>query len=187
MPLTVWSMAMRKTIIVAAAAGALLAAPAFAQNAGAPSGNTGVAPASGVPTAEFVNKVAVSDMFEVQSSELALRKNPDRDTKPFARKMVHDHTQTSKQLKALIDKGKVQATLPTSLDSEHQAMLDKLKGLSGKEFDTAYDQMQKQGHTEAVALFQDYAKSGDNRDLKKWAAKTLPHLKMHLSMAEKLK
>jgi putative membrane protein len=172
------AIAMRKTI-VAAAACVLLAAPAIAQNAGAP--------ASGMPAAEFVNKVAVGDMFEVQSSELALQKKPDRDTKPFARQMVHDHTQTSKQLKALIDKGKVQATVPTSLDPEHQAMLDKLKGLSGKEFDTAYDQMQKQGHVEAVALFQAYAKSGDNRDLKKWAAKTLPHLKIHLGMAEKLK
>ena len=39
----------------------------------------------------------------------------------------------------------------------------------------------------ASALFDAYAKGGDNPELKGWAGKTLPHLKEHLSMAEKLK
>jgi len=32
-----------------------------------------------------------------------------------------------------------------------------------------------------------HAQTGDNPDLKQWAAKTPPHLQEHLSMAEKLK
>jgi len=40
---------------------------------------------------------------------------------------------------------------------------------------------------DAVALFEAYAKSGDDPELKSWAAKTLPHLKEHLSIAKKLK
>jgi putative membrane protein len=162
---------MRKAIVLAAAC-ALVAWPAMAQS---------------VSTDEFVKKVAISDMFEVQSSQMALDKNPDKDTKPFAQKMVKDHTKTSKELKGLVDGGKVRATLPTALDAEHQAKLDQLKGLSGKDFDTAYDKAQLEGHQQAVALFENYSKSGDNADLKKWAAKTLPHLKQHLKMAEKLK
>ena len=47
--------------------------------------------------------------------------------------------------------------------------------------------MQVKGHQDAVGLFEAYSKSGDNSDLKKWAAKTLPHLKQHLAMAQKLK
>ena len=42
-------------------------------------------------------------------------------------------------------------------------------------------------HRDAVALFEAYAKAGDNAELKDWAGKTLPHLKEHLSMAEKRK
>ena len=76
---------------------------------------------------EFVNKVAISDMFEIQSSRLALTKQPDKDTKPFAEKMVRDHQKTSNELKSLVDSGKVKAKLPTVLDSEHQQMLDELK------------------------------------------------------------
>ena len=43
------------------------------------------------------------------------------------------------------------------------------------------------GHRDAVALFEAYAKGGDDAELKGWAGQTLPHLKEHLSMAEKLK
>jgi putative membrane protein len=181
---------MKLTVIIAAAF-ALAATGASAQTsrmAPAQPSTSGAAPSQSAPAAQdFVNKVAISDMFEVQSSQLALDKQPDRDTKPFAQKMVKDHQQTSKQLKGLVDGGKVSATLPTALDSEHQKMLDELKGKSGKDFDQAYDEMQRKGHEDAVALFEAYAKSGDNPDLKKWAAKTLPHLKQHLAMAQKLK
>jgi putative membrane protein len=139
-----------------------------------------------VSTDEFVKKVALSDMLEIQTSELALSRSPDGDTKPFAERMVKDHEETSKELKALISAGKIKATLPTALDAEHQAKLDQLKSKAGKDFDQAYDRMQLQAHEEAVALFEGYSKSGDNPDLKAWAAKTLPHLKEHLAMAKKL-
>jgi putative membrane protein len=165
-----------KRIALLAVASLLWAATASAQTPAAP-------PA----TQDFVNKVAISDMFEIQSSQLAIEKQVDQDTKPFAQKMIKDHQKTSKELKALIDKGKVQATLPTALDSEHQKMLDDLKAKNGRDFDVAYDQIQVKAHQQAVSLFDAYAKGGDNPDLKKWAAKTLPHLKQHLAMAQKLK
>jgi putative membrane protein len=109
------------------------------------------------------------------------------DTKPFAEKMISDHQKTSSELKALVDSGKVKATLPSALDSEHQRMLDELKLKNGNDFDRSYDAIQLKAHQEAVSLFDAYSKNGDNRDLKSWAATTLPHLKEHLSMAEKLK
>ena len=137
-------------------------------------------------TQEFVTKVSISDMMEIQSSQFVLSKQPDADTKPFAERMVKDHEQTSKELKAFVDGGKVKATLPTTLDADHQKKLDELKSKSGKDLDRTYDQMQVQAHEEAVKLFEAYANGGENSDLKAWAAKTLPHLKEHLAMAKKL-
>jgi len=162
---------MKKTILLAATC-ALLGSPALAQSA--------------PPTNEFVQKVAMSDMLEIQSSELVAPK-ADADTKPFADKMVKDHSQTSSELKQLIQSGKVKAELPSKLDAQHQKKLDDLKKLSGKELDSTYDKMQLEAHREAVDLFTRYSQSGDNPDLKQWATKTLPHLKEHLAMAEKLK
>jgi putative membrane protein len=59
--------------------------------------------------------------------------------------------------------------------------------LDDLDFDHGYDQIQVKAHRDAVALFEAYAKAGDSAELKEWAGKTLPHLKEHLSMAEKLK
>jgi putative membrane protein len=144
-------------------------------------------PSNPPSTNDFVNKVADSDMFEIQSSEIALQKHPDRDTRPFAAKMVKDHTKTSEQLKSLVSSGKVKAEIPTAVDGNHQKKLDELRGLNGKQFDQAYDKAQLEGHEEAVDLFRAHAQNGDNKHLKRWAEKTLPHLEHHLAMAEKLK
>ena len=168
---------MRRTLILAVGCG-LFASVAFAQT-----------PPAGVPSAQdFVNKVAGSDMFDIQASQLALSKQADADTKPFAEKMVQDHQKTSSELKGVVEGSMVKLTLPTSLDSEHQKMLNELNAKSGKDFDQTYDQIQVKAHREAVALFEAYSKkSGEDSELKTWAGKTLPHLKEHLSMAEKLK
>ena len=107
---------MKKTLILSVCCG-LFASVAFAQTP----------PAAAPSTQDFVNKVAISDMFEIQSSQLALAKQADADTKPFADKMVQDHQKTSGELKALVAGGKVKATLPTALDPQHQKMLDELK------------------------------------------------------------
>ena len=202
-----------KRVAVLAAACALFAAPALAQDkqpaspmpttagntpqpavgANPPdpkvntdTGNTGAAPASGFSTAEFVKKVAISDMFEIESSKLAQQK-ADAESKTFAAKMVTDHSKTSAELKSMVQSGKVKAELPTALDDEHKKKLDELQSASGQQFDDKYDQMQKQAHHEAVMLFERYAQNGDNAELKQWAAQTLPALKEHHSMAEKLK
>ena len=78
-------------------------------------------------TADFVKTVAISDMFEIESSKLALEKKIAAD-QAFAQRMVHDHTQTTEQLKHLVGGGKVTAQLPAELDDEHKQMLRKLRG-----------------------------------------------------------
>jgi putative membrane protein len=179
---------MNKTL-AAAAIGVLFVTPALAQTSKSRTApqTMGAAPSSGMPADEFVKKAAIGDMFEIQSSQLALNKSPDADTKPFAAKMAKEHQMTSAQLKQLVEGGKVNAQIPTALDSEHQQKLDSLRALNGREFDVAYDKMQLEAHQQAVSLFDSYAKNGDNPQLKQWAQKTLPHLKEHLSMAQKLK
>src|SRR6476619_2398551 len=100
---------MKRTLILAVGCG-LFASVAFAQT-----------PPAGVPSAQdFVNKVAGSDMFDIQASQLALSKQADADTKPFAEKMVQDHQKTSSELKGVVEGSMVKLTFPTSLDSEHQ-------------------------------------------------------------------
>jgi putative membrane protein len=162
----------------------LLAGPALAQSVGEKTGvnsTLGIAPT----TADFVKEVAISDMFEIQSSRLAQDKG-NAPEKSFGSQMITDHTKTSTELKGLVSSGKVQAEVPAALDSSHQSKLDKLKGESGKDFSSDFDSDQVSGHKDAVSLFERYAKSGDNAALKDWAGKTVPMLKHHLEMAQSL-
>jgi putative membrane protein len=170
-----------KKLVVLVGACSLLAAPALAQQSA-----TSAAARAAPSTADFVRKVGTSDMFEIRSSQLAARKG-DADSKPFARKMVRDHSKTSAELKRLINSGKVQATLPRSLDPKHRSKLSQLRGLSGTDFDRVYDRAQLEAHREAVALFSSYARSGGNSELRRWSRQTLPHLEQHLAMAKNLK
>jgi putative membrane protein len=124
-------------------------------------------------------------MFEIDSNKLGQEKGNAAE-KTFASQMVADHTKTPTELKGLVSSGKVQAQLPTALDSSHQSKVDKLKAESGKDFSSDFDSMQVSAHKDAVSLFERYAKGGDNAGLKDWAGKTLPALKHHLEMAEDL-
>ena len=140
------------------------------------------------PTTEyFVKTVAISDMFEIQSGELASDKAQNADVRAFGKQMVDDHTKTSGELKDLVSDEDIKVELPGKLDNEHQANLDKLNGLSGSQFDKEYVRMQIDAHQKAVVLFESYAAAGENEDLKDWAGDTLPKLKEHLEHAQKLK
>lgn len=174
---------MRK-ILTTGAAVFFLALPAYAQSV---SEKTGVNSALGVApsTQDFVTEAANSDMLEIQSSQLVGAKSDTKD-KAFADKMITDHTQTTTELKGLVTSGKVKVDLPSAMDSAHQQKLDKLKGLNGKDFISTYEDMQVSAHKDAVSLFERYAKSGSNDDLKNWAGKTLPVLQEHLKMAQAL-
>jgi putative membrane protein len=167
-------------------AAGVLAAPAHAQSVGE---KTGVNSALGVTpsTPDFVKEAAMSDMFEIQSSQLAEQKADDQPTKSFAQKMVADHTKTTSDLKSMVSGGKLKGVeLPTDMASSQKSMLDKLKGLNGKDFSKQYHSDQVSAHKDAVSLFERYGKGGDNPDLKDWANKTLPDLQGHLKMAQDL-
>lgn len=162
----------------------LAASPVAAQSVSEKTGINALVGAS-PSTADFVKEAAISDMFEIQSSKLAAERSDDA-TKTYAKQMIADHEKTSGEMKAMVQGGKVQATLPTALDSNHQSKLDTLNGLQGKDFTKRYHSDQVKAHKDAVDLFQRYGKDGDNPDLKAWAAKTQPALDHHLKMAQDL-
>jgi Domain of unknown function (DUF4142) len=82
-------------------------------------------------------------------ANLPLRRTLIATPNRLRKTMIKDHQKKSKELKA-DRQGKVQANLPTGLDSEHQKMLDELKTKDGRDFDVAYDQIQLKAHQNAV-------------------------------------
>ncbi|AYD04615.1 DUF4142 domain-containing protein [Neorhizobium sp. NCHU2750] len=162
----------------------LCAGGALAQSA---TESTGVNSALGVApkTEDFIMEASASDVFEIESSKLALQKGNDA-TKAFAQQMVTDHEKTTAELKALLASGKVQGNPVATLTEDFKEEIDELAKLDGDEFSEEYIDDQVDAHEDAVDLFKRYAEEGENADLKAWAAKTLPALEHHYQMAQDL-
>lgn len=157
----------------------LLSTAALAQTQGQQSG-----PVSTV-TDEFVRKVAISDLYEISAARLALAHGNDAE-RTFAISMLEDHGKTSSELKRVVANDALKIDMPSQLDDAHQAKLQRLNSARGQDFVNAYASQQVEAHKEAISLFENYARSGDHPELKSWAVKTVPALKHHLEMAEKL-
>ena len=130
---------------------------------------------------DFVDKAAVGGLFEVDSSKIFEGKAQDQSVKDFAHKMIEDHGAANAKLESIA--GEQKLAVPKELDAKHKADLDSLQNAKD---DKPYVQMQRDAHSEAVTLFESYAKDGDNAQLKTFASETLPTLKMHQEMIEKI-
>jgi putative membrane protein len=130
----------------------------------------------------FVMKAAQGGMTEVQLGQLAADKATSPDVKAFGSKMVTDHGQANDELKSIATTKGI--TLPDKLDTKHQAMVDKMKGLSGPAFDKAYVSAMVSAHKKDNALFTKEASSGQDSDIKAFADKTDKVVQMHLSMIQ---
>jgi putative membrane protein len=173
--------------LVLAAALLALAAPAYAQTASpaAPGQKSADQGSVSAETKTFVTTAAMTDMFEIQAGQLAQKKADGPAYQDFAQMTVADHTKTSQELKPMAASLRG-VQLPVDLDSAHKQKIDQLGSLSGAAFERQYKTIQVAGHKQAIELFENYAKSGDNPELKSWAARTLPTLKTHLQHAEAL-
>ncbi|UCI10676.1 DUF4142 domain-containing protein [Mesorhizobium sp. B1-1-8] len=141
-------------------------------------------PAFGADDAQsFVDKAAVGGLFEVDSSKIAQDNAKDQQVRDFAQKMIADHGAANAKLETIAGEQKLK--VPAEPDAAHKAELDKLRTTT-QDFDQPYVEMQRRAHADAVNLFQSYAKEGDNASLKAFAAQTLPTLKMHRDMIERI-
>jgi len=173
-----------KTVLLAISAILLISAPVYAQSTSEKTGINSLV-GSAPSTQDFVTLSGSGDMFEIESSKLALAK-ADPTTKSFAQQMIADHQKTSEELKALLSTKVNSVKAPTALSDDHQEMLDKLKGLEGEDFTKQYRSDQEEVHEDAVDLFKRYGEGGENADLRAWANATRPALEHHLEMAKKL-
>ncbi|MBI1301484.1 MAG: DUF4142 domain-containing protein [Alphaproteobacteria bacterium] len=138
-------------------------------------------------TEEFIRKAALSNMFEIESSKIASTRAAAPSTKAFADLMISDHTKAGDELKSAVRESNLSLDLvPATLDSKHQDKINSLLEESGEDFDEEYLSQQEDAHEEAVSLFEDYAKDGNNVAIRKFAQDTLPTLRMHKEHADEL-
>jgi putative membrane protein len=160
-----------KPILIALAACAVCAAPAFAQ-----------ASSSGNADQNFVDFAAQTDMMEAHLAQMAMDKASAQGVKDYAQMLKTDHTNDYQQLGAAATKAGL--TVPKGLDAAHDRMIAPLDKLKGTAFDHKYIQMMITGHEQAIARYKREANDGQNADMKAYANTALPVLQKHLDGAK---
>lgn len=133
---------------------------------------------------QAMQKLAQSDMAEIEAGKLAQQKASSPEVKKFGEHMVEEHSKMLEEGKALAQSKGVKP--PAATDKKHQAALKKLQGASGDDFDRRYMAQMVEDHQDALKLAEKAAKDAKDPQLKQHAQKGAGHIKEHLAQARKL-
>jgi len=134
--------------------------------------------------AKFAVAAANGGMAEVELGTLAQQKAANPKVKDFGAMMVSDHSKANDEMKALAKSKGI--TLPAAVDAKEQKVKDDLSAKSGADFDKTYVSNMIDDHKKDIKEFEDASKNCKDADLKAFAVKTLPVLKMHLDAIQKI-
>ena len=112
---------------------------------------------------QFVEKMLMTNMAEIQLGQLAQRKASSPEVKSFGEQMIAEHNKANQELQPIAQRMGVQS--PRQLDAKHKAVADKLTKLQGAEFDRQYMQAMVDGHREALQVAESAAggsRTGNN-------------------------
>lgn len=162
-------------------------APAVVGSNEASAAASAPAPAK-MPTdaAGFVQALAASDLYEIQSSALARQKAASADVRSFAQRLEREHGNSTAELKSVAAANGI-AMPPPGLNADQQAMMEELRSASGAAFDSTYIRQQRTAHQMALMMIQNYRAGGDNEALKALAAKLQPMIETHLDLLNYMK
>jgi putative membrane protein len=122
----------------------------------------------------FIQKAAGGGQQEVENGKMAEKQGKSADVKRIGARMVADHSKANKELTELANRKGVK------FDTRGV----RAQNIGAADFDRQYLKLLEVDHKNDIAEFQKEAKSGDDRDVKAWAAKTLPMVQGHLAMVE---
>jgi predicted outer membrane protein len=179
-----------RRFIASASILAALTLPALAQ-IGNPAGVDPATPQSapGVPAPNttntqdklFAQLLSSGGLADVVFGKIAQGKAQGSCVKEFARRMVQDHSKANEQLERLAKRANI--PLSGELGPDEKSMKEELDRAPGLSFDLAYMQGQLIGHQKAVILLQYEIGQGQDGELQRFAAESLPIVIGHLEMA----
>jgi putative membrane protein len=128
----------------------------------------------------FVMDAASSGLMEVEAGNLAQQNARNQRVKDFAAMMVRDHQQANQELRTIVAS---RAMIPDTMSKAHRDQVEKFRN-AGNNFDKQYMNMMVQAHNQDISKFERAASSLTDQQLRSWAEKTLPVLKMHRDSAQ---
>jgi putative membrane protein len=133
--------------------------------------------------AAFVKEAASGAMMEVELGRAAAQQATDTKVRAYGQMLASDHGRAQEALKSAAARAGL--SVPTAMEPQHRAQVDRLSRLEGREFDQAYMKAMLDDHQTDVEKFRQQAQEGET-EIDRWAAQTLPTLESHLSQARTL-
>ena len=138
------------------------------------------------PTAEYVARVAMADMFKIETSKSVLRRGQGEALRRFAQQVLDEHGWLSAQLAQTAEEVKPPPSLPAKLDRPHKRLLAELNAAPRGEVDRLYIRMQVQANEDALAEHTRYAVTGAVGELRALADTAKPILQAQLKELRRL-
>jgi putative membrane protein len=132
----------------------------------------------------FIEEAASANLMEIRLGQLAQSKASNQAVKQFGQRMVTDHTRLEQQLTSTLSRNRI--GFNAALNSQHQAKVSQVQNLSGQPFDSAYMTMMIQDHQTDAAKFEDRSRNADSPQIRELAARSLPILQQHLTLARQV-
>jgi len=137
----------------------------------------------GPMTGPFVKNAMLSGAYEVRAGEIAMRRSSSRPVRAIADKLIADHTMGAQLLFAALGRSDWddEAFEPTEeLDTRREGLINHLEKAPDADFDKRFIDQQAASHDEARTLFESYASSGDDPNLRSYALSILPGIEAHV-------
>ena len=139
--------------------------------------------------AEFVAEVVAANYAEIEFAQLASQRSTNPEVKALARQLVTDHTKVLSDLKSLAQSKAI--SVPTEAEDADERKIERFYDEAGKDFDKKWTKEMIDKHEKSINRFEKRFEKTEDAELKAFADKTLPHLRMHLeklnALLEKIK
>ncbi len=141
-------------------------------------------PMSPLSAPGYMGMAASGDMFEIESSRIALQRSQNPAVRGFAQMMIDHHSRTTSEMMATAQRVNLPPPPPGMLPPQRDA-LERVRA-AGMDFDSVYKREQIMGHQMALDLHRNYAAQGDLPPFREFAGRTVPVIEEHLGRAQSL-
>jgi putative membrane protein len=132
----------------------------------------------------FLRTAVEANLLQVKLGQLAAQKGSAADVKDLGQKMATDHAEINADLGTVADADGVM--VPKKISKEDQAAYDKLNGLSGTAFDTAYITLMVNDHHQDLREYRQEFITATDPTLKDAVLKSAKVIREHTMMVDKL-
>jgi len=133
---------------------------------------------------QFLIKAINDNTAEIRSAETVAKRTENVEVRNFANKLIEDHKSLRTDLMAQAKAQKL--AIVEGLDKEQREKLKTLTDLRGAEQDKEFLKQQVECHEKALQMYERWAKTTSDNDLRDAARRAAKSVRHHLDHARKL-